>query len=96
MKNHPGFADSGIIGRTILPGSNQQLIFALDAGEFHMHSYMRIVDATTWKTIQRVEGVAQLDTFFFRNDSLYLRVFSFRDSIGFTVRYGVDELHAGN
>jgi hypothetical protein len=95
LEQLPGYAAPGVVTKIQLPDNGQQLLIVREGGDHFSYSNVKVRDAITWETLADLGSLPRIDSTYFRNDSLYFRTFSERDSLTFTVRYGIDEFQAG-
>jgi hypothetical protein len=90
----PGYTAPGVIVKIQLPDNGRQLLIVREADDRFSSSKVKVRDAITWETLADLGSIPRIDSTYFRNDSLYFKTFSARDSLTFTARYGMDELQA--
>lgn len=86
LERSPRYAAPGVT-KIKLPGSGQELLIVREA-----NSSIKVRDVNSWEALADLGKIPTIDSLFFQNDSIYFRVFSVRDSLTYTIRYGVDEL----
>lgn len=94
LKQLPSYAAPGVVIKIQLPDNSRQLLIVREAGDYFSYSNVKVRDALTWETLADLGSMPRIDSTYFRNDSLYFKTYSDRDSLTFTIRYGIDELQA--